>query len=161
MSVPCITRRIGTDQQLAFQLYRSCIQHTRPHMYCPVLSHSPFYFSTTLDIFFILYIFTKFYLPVHSIVTLSFYLTVYPVVITSSNLFITHKLFYKLNSLSAIYFRHTAYSICISSISDESKKLPDDGRLLPKHVGASILNKGAVQFSAQCSLFLLRCLFPS
>jgi hypothetical protein len=27
---------------------------------------------------------------------------------------------------------------CISSNSDGSKKLPDDGRLLPKHVGASI-----------------------
>jgi hypothetical protein len=26
--------------------------------------------------------------------------------------------------------------------------LPDDGTLLPKHVGASILNKGVVQFSA-------------
>jgi hypothetical protein len=38
-------------------------------------------------------------------------------------------------------------------ISDESKKLPDDGRLLPKHVGAGILNKGLVQFSASCWLF--------
>jgi hypothetical protein len=37
---------------------------------------------------------------------------------------------------------------CISGNSDGSKKLPDDGRLLSKHVGASILNKGMVQFSA-------------
>jgi hypothetical protein len=29
----------------------------------------------------------------------------------------------------------TTYSIRISSNSDESKKLPDDGRPLPKHVG--------------------------
>jgi hypothetical protein len=35
-----------------------------------------------------------------------------------------------------------------SGNSDGSKKLPDDGRLLPKHVGASILNTGVVQFSA-------------
>jgi hypothetical protein len=30
------------------------------------------------------------------------------------------------------------HSICISSNSEVSKKLPDDGRLLPKHVGASM-----------------------
>jgi hypothetical protein len=29
-----------------------------------------------------------------------------------------------------------------------SRKLPDDGRLLPKHVEASIQNKGVVQISA-------------
>jgi hypothetical protein len=39
------------------------------------------------------------------------------------------------------------HSICISGNSDGSKKLPNDGRLLPKHVGASILNKGLVKFS--------------
>jgi hypothetical protein len=33
---------------------------------------------------------------------------------------------------------HYIYSICISSNSDGSKNLPDDDRLLPKHVGASI-----------------------
>jgi hypothetical protein len=43
---------------------------------------------------------------------------------------------------------YTAYSICILSNSDGSKKLPDDGRLLPKYVGACILNKGVVQFNA-------------
>jgi hypothetical protein len=32
--------------------------------------------------------------------------------------------------------------------SEESKKLPDDGRLLPKHVGANILNIRVVHFSA-------------
>jgi hypothetical protein len=31
---------------------------------------------------------------------------------------------------------YTTHSICISSNSEGSKKLPDDGRLLPKHVGA-------------------------
>jgi hypothetical protein len=39
---------------------------------------------------------------------------------------------------------HTHF-ICISSNSEGSKKLPDDGRLLLKHVGASIWNKGVVQ----------------
>jgi hypothetical protein len=37
----------------------------------------------------------------------------------------------------------------------DPSKLLDDDRLLPKHVGASTLNKGVVQFSAQCWLFLL------
>jgi hypothetical protein len=37
----------------------------------------------------------------------------------------------------------------------ESKKLPDDGRPLPKHVGAYILNKEAVQFSAYVGWFWL------
>jgi hypothetical protein len=32
-------------------------------------------------------------------------------------------------------------------------KFPDDDRLMPKHVGASILNKGVVQFSAYGWLF--------
>jgi hypothetical protein len=36
------------------------------------------------------------------------------------------------------YIWYTTYSICISSNSDESKKLPDDGRPLPKRVGACI-----------------------
>jgi hypothetical protein len=40
------------------------------------------------------------------------------------------------------------HSICISSNSAGSKKLPDDVRLLPKHVGGSIWNKGVVQISA-------------
>jgi hypothetical protein len=43
--------------------------------------------------------------------------------------------------------------LCITSNSDGSKKLPDDCRLLLRHVGASILNKGVVQFSAQRWLF--------
>jgi hypothetical protein len=36
------------------------------------------------------------------------------------------------------YFSYTTYSI------DGSKKLPDDGRLLSKHVGAIIFNKTVV-----------------
>jgi hypothetical protein len=45
---------------------------------------------------------------------------------------------------------HTLYdipthSICISSNSEGSKKLPGDGRLLPKEVGASIWNKEVIQ----------------
>jgi hypothetical protein len=61
--------------------------------------------------------------------------------------FIIHKVSYTLILLPVIYCRYTIYSICISSDSDESKKLPDDGRPLPKHVGASILNKGVVQLN--------------
>jgi hypothetical protein len=38
-----------------------------------------------------------------------------------------------------------ALPIVVSSNSEGSKKLPDDGRLLPKHVGASIWNKRVVQ----------------
>jgi hypothetical protein len=53
-----------------------------------------------------------------------------------------------LKTKAAIWFNNTTYSICISSNSDGSKKLPDDGRLLPKYVAASILNKGVVQFGA-------------
>jgi hypothetical protein len=49
--------------------------------------------------------------------------------------------------LSVIYFRYTTYSICFSCISEGSKKLPGDGRPLPKHVGTSIWNKGVVQIS--------------
>jgi hypothetical protein len=41
----------------------------------------------------------------------------------------------------------------ISSNSDESDKLPDDGRPLPKHVGACILDKEVVQFSACVGCF--------
>jgi hypothetical protein len=51
--------------------------------------------------------------------------------------------------------RHT-YTICISSNSDESKKLPDDGILLPKHVGACVLNKGVVNQFHSGGCFLLR-----
>jgi hypothetical protein len=32
---------------------------------------------------------------------------------------------------------YTTHSICISGNSEGSKKLPDDGRLMPKHVGTS------------------------
>jgi hypothetical protein len=52
-----------------------------------------------------------------------------------------------------MFMCYTTYSICISSNSEESKKLPDNGRPLPKHVGACILNKGVVQFSACVGCF--------
>jgi hypothetical protein len=52
--------------------------------------------------------------------------------------FILSKMLYILILLSVMYFRYTTHLICISSNSEGSKKLPDDGRLLPKHVGASI-----------------------
>jgi hypothetical protein len=71
-----------------------------------------------------------------------------PLLFCHSICLIIHKMFYTLILLSVIYFRYTTYSISISSISDESWKLPDDGRPLPKHVGACIFNKGVVQFSA-------------
>jgi hypothetical protein len=48
---------------------------------------------------------------------------------------------------------YTSHSICISSNSEGSKKLPDDGRLLPKHVGARTWNKGVVQIRAHCWSF--------
>jgi hypothetical protein len=50
---------------------------------------------------------------------------------------------------------HTLYDTSIlrnrfvfSSNSEGFKKFPDDGRLLQKHVGANIYNKGVVQISA-------------
>jgi hypothetical protein len=45
-------------------------------------------------------------------------------------------------------YQSTTRSISISGNSEGSKKLPDDGRLLPKHVGGSIWNKGVVQIGA-------------
>jgi hypothetical protein len=57
------------------------------------------------------------------------------------------------NTLPHRPHKHTLYDIppllsAFQVTQDESKKLPDDGRLLPKHVGACIMNKGVVQFSA-------------
>jgi hypothetical protein len=57
-----------------------------------------------------------------------------PVVIMSFNLFYSTQGVLHTNS----FICYTTYSISISSNSDRSKKLPDDGRLVPKHVGASI-----------------------
>jgi hypothetical protein len=82
-------------------------------------------------------------------------LTVHPVVIMTFNLFYSTQGVLHTNSFIRCIFRYTTYFICISSTSDGFKKLPDDVRLLPKHVGASMLNKGVVQFSALCLLFLL------
>jgi hypothetical protein len=42
---------------------------------------------------------------------------------------------------------NTPNSICISSNSEGSKKHHDDGRLLPKHVGANTYSKGMVKKS--------------
>jgi hypothetical protein len=42
---------------------------------------------------------------------------------------------------------YTTYLFCISNNSHGSKNLRDDGRLLPKHVGACILNTEVIQFS--------------
>jgi hypothetical protein len=52
---------------------------------------------------------------------------------------------YILILLSVTCFNYTTHSICISSNSEGSKKLPDDGRPLPKHVEASIYNKVVVE----------------
>jgi hypothetical protein len=45
-----------------------------------------------------------------------------------------HKMLYTPVLLSVIYFRYSTNSICISRKSEGSKQLPNDGRLLPKHV---------------------------
>jgi hypothetical protein len=42
----------------------------------------------------------------------------------------------------------TCYRDVVENNQHYALKLPDEARLLPKHVGASILNKGVVQFSA-------------
>jgi hypothetical protein len=89
-----------------------------------MLSHSPFYFSTTLQV---LYIMHFYHILTH---TSCCYCVI--------QFFILHKMLYILILLSVIYFRYTTHSICISSNSEGSKKLPDDGRLLLEHVGASI-----------------------
>jgi hypothetical protein len=55
-----------------------------------------------------------------------------------------------LKTNAAVWFKkmcrnkRTTYLVCISSNSHGSKKLPDDGRLLPKCVGACILNKEVI-----------------
>jgi hypothetical protein len=64
------------------------------------------------------------------------YFIVYPVVITSFNLCYSTYVIHT-DSLSVTYFRFTIRPICISGNSEGSNKLPDDGRLVPKHVGAS------------------------
>jgi hypothetical protein len=63
---------------------------------------------------------------------------------------------YILILLSVIYCRYTTHLVCISSNLEGSKKLPDDGRLVPKHVGASIHNKAIVHISVYCWSILLR-----
>jgi hypothetical protein len=51
--------------------------------------------------------------------------------------FLPHDMLYILILFYVSYFRYTTHSICISSNSEGSKTLSDDGRLLPKHVGAN------------------------
>jgi hypothetical protein len=89
------------------------------------LSPSPFYLYSTLYIF----LYCTF-LPYFN----SLYIML---LLCHSICFTLHDMLYILMLLSVIYFRYTAHSICISSNSEGSKKLPDYGRLLPKHVGAS------------------------
>jgi hypothetical protein len=66
---------------------------------------------------------------------------------------------YRLLHVSAVDCHHQGASwIRLSYLkfqgnSNESKNLPDVGRPLPKHVGACILNKGVVQFSACVGCF--------
>jgi hypothetical protein len=52
--------------------------------------------------------------------------------------FILHKMLHIIILLSVRHFLYTTHSICTSCNSEGRKKLPDDGRLLPKRVGASI-----------------------
>jgi hypothetical protein len=52
-----------------------------------------------------------------------------------------------------LYFRYTIHSIHTSSNLGGSKTLPDDGRLVPKDVGANTQNKGVIQISAYCWFF--------
>jgi hypothetical protein len=59
-------------------------------------------------------------------------------VLCTTYLFYIYNIIYIFIYLFYIYILYTTYSICISSNSDGSKKLPDDGRLLPKHAGASV-----------------------
>jgi hypothetical protein len=51
------------------------------------------------------------------------------------------------------YKKYTTHPICISSNSGGPNKLPEDGRLLQKHVGASAQNKGVVQSVHIAGLF--------
>jgi hypothetical protein len=89
-----------------------------------MLSHSPFYSYSTLYIF--LYC-----------IFLPYFNSLYIVLLLCHSIcFILRDTLHILILLSVIYFRYTTHSICISSNSEGSKKLPDDGRLLPKHVGA-------------------------
>jgi hypothetical protein len=64
--------------------------------------------------------------------------------------FIPHDMLHTDSFLSVICFRYITNSICISSNSEGSKTLSDDGRLLPQHVGANTYHKGVVQISAYC-----------
>jgi hypothetical protein len=107
--------------------------------YCPMLSHSPillfYHLGHTLYIKHFYHILTDYIFCCHR-------------VILTQSCFIIHNVLYAPILLPVIYFRYTTYSTCNSSNSDVYKRLPDDGRPLPKHVGACILNIGVVKFSA-------------
>jgi hypothetical protein len=95
-----------------------------------MLSHSPFYLYSTLYIF----LYCTF---------LPYFKSLYIMLLVCHSIcFTLHDMLYILMLLSVIYFRYTTHSHCISRNSEGSKKLPDEGRLLPKHVGASTQNKG-------------------
>jgi hypothetical protein len=75
--------------------------------------------------------------------------------------------FHKLGKIFFLKFlcdTYTAYPICISGNSGGSNKLPDDGRLLPKHVGANTVNKGVVQsvhLVGTLLMIMVGCWLPS
>jgi hypothetical protein len=134
-------------------LYHSFIQYTGSYSItlCYRILHFTFLPPWTYSVY---YTFLPYFNSLYIMLSLCHFNSLYiPLLLCHSICFIIHKVFYTLILLSVIYFRYTTYSICISSSSDESKKLPDDGRLLPKHVGACVLNKGLVQFSACVGCF--------
>jgi hypothetical protein len=108
--------------------------------YYSMLSHSPFYcLPPWIYFYFILYFLPDFhvlYIFLLLLLLCHFNSLYIPMLCDHSICFNIHKPFHTLILLSVIYFIYTTYSICISSNSNESKKLPDDGRPLPKHVGA-------------------------
>jgi hypothetical protein len=71
--------------------------------------------------------------PVHLYIFNSLYILL---ILRRSACYILHGVTHT-DALSVIYFRYTARPIWISRYSGGYNKLPDDGRPLPKHVGAS------------------------
>jgi hypothetical protein len=127
MLIPCVIMHcINIKGVKAFAL--TCIL---PQCFNFHLLFILFYFQLYATVFSIFYIFSILYISYHIC------FIVHHVVITSFNLFRSTLYVIYTDSLSVIYFRYTTRPICISSNSGGSKELRDDGRLLPKHVGAS------------------------
>jgi hypothetical protein len=139
MFIPCIIRRIRKDQQYTLIFTTPLFYVLAPTHFGRRLPSSgsfldfqPYatvycmYFSTTLYIFSILYVLYHIQYIVHHVVITSFNLLY-------STLYFIHIDFF----LSAIYFRYTTHSICISTNLGGSKRPSDDDRLLPKHVGSN------------------------